>query len=576
MGILSSIGKVALGGVAGLLAGGGSKSSAPPPETIAADAAVAKNAGEFTTAASNNVGGMNVANYANQLVGDPSAFFTNDMQMANRVPDIDPNATGTAVDGSQSKFAVDPGALAINAAGGNVSTVAQIDPQATSTFSSATSADRISQPANTMDAAQGTVRPEAIVEADQLDTVGMATGVNADGTRNTTGEALNKSASLNISNVIDTSTVSGKMLAESLGEGNYTDAKATLKGQLDILSKDFVDPVTGETKIPTWAAGAARAVSRIAAFKGITGTSGTAAMAQAIMEASIPVAQQDAQFFQTVSLKNLDNKQQQTINTANILSKMELTNLDVRMQTAVENSKNFMQMDMANLSNDQQARAVNTQARVQSILEDTKQENTARMFNAQSTNEMNKFYDTLRSSIDQYSSSQKNSMEQFNAGQTNSVSEFNSTIENSRQKFYQEMQYNIDVSNAKWRQSVTTANAEMSFQAAATDVKNLVGVSVEQLNQIWDRSDALLDYTFKNGQNEADRTAQIGIAKMNAQIERDKIKAQKSGGFGKILGSVIGAVAGSALPGIGTAIGAKLGGKIVGKAVGAAVTKAVG
>lgn len=567
MGILGSIAKVGGFGVAGLLASRGKSKSAPPPDPLPDSTAIAKNAGDFTAAAASNVGGMDPAKYAAGLVGDPAAFFSSDMTMSNRVPTIDPEATGTSVDGSQSKYGVDPGSLAINASTGRTSAVAQVDPQATSTFNAATSADRILKPANTMEAAQGTVRPEAVVKTEQLDTVGLATGINADGTRNTTGEALNKSASQNISNVIDTSTVSGKMLAEALGEGNYTDAKATLKGQLDILSKDFVDPVTGEPKIPTWAAGSARAVSRIAAFKGITGTAGTAAMAQAIMEASIPIAQQDAQFFQTVTVKNLDNKQQQTINTANILSKMELTNLDVRMQTAVENSKNFMQMDMANLSNDQQSRAINTQARVQSILEDTKQDNTARMFNAQSSNEMNKFYDTLRSSIDQYNSSQKNSMEQFNSGQINSASQFNSTIENSRQKFYQEMQYNIDVSNAKWRQSVTTGNAEMSFQAAATDVKNLVGVSVEQLNQIWDRSDALLDYSFKNSQNQADREAQIGIAKMNAQVERDKIKAQKSGGFGKILGSVIGTIAGSALPGIGTAIGAKLGAAIGGKVV---------
>lgn len=520
---------------------------------------------QFASAAkADNVGGVNVANFAGQLVGDPKAFFTNDMELSNRTPVIDPATAGTSIDGSDPRYANVSDALNVKAVTGNTSTAAQINAQPASTYDAATSADRVNQPANTMDAAKGDVRPDAVIKTEQLDMTGMATGVNADGTRNYTGEALNKYASQNISNVIDTSTVSGKMLAQTLGEGNYTDSKATLKGQLDILSKEFVDPVTGEPKIPTWAAGAARAVSRIAAFKGVTGTAATAAMAQAIMEASIPVAQQDAQFFQTVTLKNLDNKQQQTINTANILSKMELTNLDVRMQTAVENAKNFMQMDLTNLTNEQQARTINTQNRVQSILEDTKQENTARMFNAQSTNEMNKFYDNLRASIDQFNTTQKNTMEQFNAGELNATSRFNSTLENSRQQFYQNMQYNIDVANAKWRQTVTTANAEMAFQAAATDVKNLVGVSVEQLNQLWDRSDALLDYAFKNSQNQAEREANIAIAKMNAQVERDKIAAQKSGGIIGAIGKVVGTVAGSVLGPVGSALGSKLAGSIVG------------
>lgn len=512
-----------------------------------------------------NVGGINVTNFASQLVGDPSSFFSSDMKLSNQVPTINPYTEGTNIDGTDPKYAMDADALKVNAATGAAGQAAQITPQQTATYQAETSFDRVTQPATTMEAAQGQVRPEAVIKTEQLDMQGLATGTNADGSANYTGQALNEYARQDISNVIDTSTVSGKLLAQALGEGNYLDAKATLKGQLDILSKEFVDPATGETKIPTWAAGAARAVSRIAAFKGVTGTAATAAMAQAIMEASLPIAQQDAQFFQTVTIKNLDNKQQQTINTANILSKMELTNLDVRMQTAVENAKNFMQMDLTNLNNEQQARAINTQARVQSILEDSKQENAARLFTAQSTNEMNKFYDSLRASIDQYNVSQRNSMEQFNVGQVNSISQFNSTLENNRQQFYQSMQYNIDVANAKWRQAVTTANAEMTFQAAATDVKNLVGVSVEQLNQLWDRSDALLDYAFKNSQNQAEIEARVGIAKMQAQIERDKIKAAKGGGVLGAIGKVVGAVAGSVLGPVGTALGASLAGSLFGE-----------
>lgn len=506
-----------------------------------------------------NVGGVNALNLASQLTSNPSTFFNNDMRLGQNIPTVDANTTGTNIDGSSAKLFVDPDRLQTQTATGQTSTVGQIDARAPATLEAATSLDRITQSQNTMQAAQGGVRPEAIINAPQIDMRGAATGTNTDGSTNFTGQALNQFASQNISSVIDTSTVSGRLLADTLGEGNYTDAKATVLGQLEIISKDFVDPTTGEPKIPTWAAGSARNVSRIAAFKGMTGTAATAAMAQALMEASIPIAQQEAQFFQTVTMQNLSNKQQQIINTANVLSKMELTNMDMKLTTAVENSKNFMQMDMTNLSNEQQSRVINTQARVQSILEDTKSVNTARLFTAESENEMNKFYDSLRTQIGTFNAAQKNNMEQFNSGAINDTSRFNAELENGRERFYKEMQYNVDIANTKWRQSVTMANNEMAFQAAATDVKNLVGLSVESLNQLWDRSDALLDYAWKESMNSRDLEFRIATQKENAQLDRDKINAASKGPG---IGSIIGSVAGMALGSIGGPIGAQIGGQI--------------
>jgi hypothetical protein len=489
------------------------------------------------------VGGQNVEDYASQLVGDPSAFFSNDMLLSNQVPTIDPNTPGTNLDPSDPRYQMRPSAVNASLTTGETSQAGMVDPRAAQTYDAQTSLSDVEKAA--MTGAQGSVRDEAIINAEQVDMQGLATGTNMDGSRNYAGEALNQYASQNMSMVIDTSTVSGQLLAESLGEFNYLDSKATLKGQLDMISKDFVDPATGETKIPTWAAGTARTVSRIAAFKGMTGTAATQAMAQAIMEASLPIAQQEAQFFQTLTLKNLDNKQTQIINTANVLSKMELANLDARMTAAVENSKNFMQMDLANLSNEQQARVINTQSRVQAILEDSKAENTARMFAAESANDMNKFYDNLNSSINQFNTSQKNSMSQFNAGQANSLAQFNSSLENNREQFYKEMQYNIDVANTKWRQSITMAETDMKFQAAATDVKNMVGLSVEQLNQLWDRSDALLDYTWKSSETQRERENNLAIAKLNAeagiQTANTQAAATKSAGKSAAVGAIAGA-----------------------------------
>ena len=218
---------------------------------------------------------------------------------------------------------------------------------------------------------------------------------------------------------------------------------------------------------------------------------------------------------------------------------MTLANQDARTAAAIQNAQAFLAMDMKNLDNRQQAAVINNQNRVNSILEDAKAVNTQRMFTAQSQNEMDKFYDNLNSNIQQFNASQVNGMSQFNASQNNAMKQFNASLENSREQFYQNMQYNIDTANAKWRQTVTLTEDQQAFEAAATDVKNSVGITTEQLNQLWDRSDSLLQYAWQSSENEADRKANMAIAQYQAKAAQ---KAADAKGMGSMLGSVAGAV----------------------------------
>lgn len=493
---------------------------------------------------------------AQDIVNDPTSFLTPDMQMSNQVPTID--GTDGMMDPNADYAQGDAAGLNIETTTADAQTI-----QTTPENPGATTYDAVDTFDDVVDAqgtaAVGELSEEAIIEAEQIDMKGTATGINADGTKNYTGEALTQFASQNISTMIDTSTVAGKLLAQELGEGNYTDTKATVMGQLDIISQQFTGP-NGEPVIPSWAQSTARNVSRIAAFKGMSGTAATAALSTAIMEATLPIAQQEAKFFQTVTLTNLDNKQTATINRANVLSKMDQLNLDARMQTAIENSKAFLAIDLKNLDNEQQMAVVNTQARVQSILEDAKSENAARMFAADAANDFQKFYDELGASISKFNVEQMNSMAKFNAGEINDTREFNATLENRREEFYNTMQYNIDLSNAKWRQEITMAEAEMAYEAAALDVKNLFDITTEAQSRLWDRADALLDYSWKSSESSLDREMKILVA----QIDAASRKGTAMDAIGKIVGNWAGSSGGSEL--ISTAVSA---GKswIVGKAL---------
>lgn len=511
----------------------------PAGNFVVANSSVANNA--------DYVGGTNVTDMTTDIANNTSGFIDDQgANLSDQVPDIDANAPGTNLDGTD--YGMDADALNQSVATGAVDTAADVTkPNEASGYDAATTSDQVAN--NLADAATMETNEDAIVDPEGivLDQQGLATGVNEDGSINETGLALNSFAHQNISNVIDTSTVAGKLLAQSLGEGNYLDSKATVKGQLEILTGEFVDPVTGEPKIPTWAAGIARNVSRSIAFKGITGTAATGALAQAMIEATLPIAQADSQFYQTLTVKNLDNKQQMIINKANVLSKMELANLDVRTSLAVNNAKTFMQYDMANLANEQQTSIINSQSMVQSILEDANQTNVARRFNSEQQNDMDKFYDNLGASIDMYNTGQVNQMSMFNAGEQNNMNQFNAQLENGREQFYLDMQYQVDAANAQWRQTVTLTETEMEFNAAATDVKNILNLSSEVMNQLWDRTDSLLDYAWREGENALDREVNLELAKMQLEAARLQAKATaKSGMFGA-LGSAIGVAAGIAL-----------------------------
>ena len=477
------------------------------------------------------------------IIKDPTKFLDDrGMTLADLMPSMDANAEGTNLDASNPAYALGDDPSYTSATTGDAATVDSAEKPDVATYDAATSTLTDNELAVGV---TGEVSEDATVNADELtiDTTGAATGINEDGTTSVLGNALNDFATQDISKVIDTSTVAGKLLAQKLGEGNYTDSKATVLGQMKLISEEFKSS-TGEPIIPAWAQSMHRDASKSIAFSGISGTAATAAFSNAIMEATLGVAEKDAVFFQTLTTKNLDNRQQAIINKANVLSKLEMANMDVRSQAAVLNAKNFMEMDMQNLSNEQQAEIVNKQAFVQALFDNTKAINAQRLFTADNTNDINKFYSELNSAIQRHNTSETNALSKFNVGEINDASQFNADIKNDRQKFLSNMQYNIDVANAKWRQTVETTNNAIMVEAHTTDVKNALDLTQEAQNNLWDSADNLLDYIWKTTDNDTERELRLLIAQMQAQ------SGQKSGGgfldgLFKLGGAYLGSSSGS-------------------------------
>ena len=135
--------------------------------------------------------------------------------------------------------------------------------------------------------------------------------------------------------------------------------EATVQGQLENLMAQFADG-----KTPPYAAGAIRNAQAMMAQRGLSASSmAGAAIMQAAMESSLPIAAQDAQVFREINLTNLNNKQQVALANQAAALQLSLSDLSNRQQQALQNSTNGFKLQSQSLSNMQQASLANAQLR---------------------------------------------------------------------------------------------------------------------------------------------------------------------------------------------------------------------
>jgi len=457
---------------------------------------------------------------------------------------VDEDAAGTKIEGDASKYATSKITADVDTTG-EATTIDQVQQGTISSYNVDTVADDVTKDIYQVDPVTGVVTDKDLVDADSLviDTTGLATGVNKDGSVNLVGKALEDYATQNTANIVDTTTTAGKLLALELGEGNYTDSKSTILGQIDIISKMFVDS-NGNPRIPPSHSKVASAVQQIIGFSGVSGTAAQELITNALMDTTLTIAKDEASGFAAIDAANLSNRQQAIINKSQVLANVEIANLNTRTKAAVQNSQNFMSMNLANLSNEQKAEEINKQNRVLALFEDSKAVNTQRMFDAQAKNDFEKFYDQLNVQVQQYNATAKDNWTKWEKGEINDNAEFNATLENNREQFYQTMQYNIDLANAKWRQAVTLKNTELQFEAASADAKNMFNLSTEALNQIWDRADAIFDYAWKSSESALGRDNSIAVANIQASAAGKSSTGGFWGALARIGGSFLGTEAG--------------------------------
>jgi hypothetical protein len=429
-------------------------------------------------------------------------------------------------------------------------------------FDAAKSQDQITQAMQGVQAAQGSVSPEAIAQAAQADpTQTLVGGLQAAQGQATQVQGAPTPLQMTADQTVSGSTVDQRQVENIFGQQPVE--AATVSGELGKLMQDFEG---GQT--PSWAAGAMRAATAQMAARGL-GASSMAGMAvvQAAMESALPIAQMDAgnkqqialesarqranflqmeftqefeakvrnatrvseianinfnaeqqialenaRLAQTMDLANLTNRQAIVMAEAAAISQLEVQNLTNQQQAAIQNAQAFLQIDMANLSNEQATVIFKNQQIAQSILTDTAAENAALQINASSQNQANQLLANLKFNADQINSAQQLAIEQTNVGAENAAKNLNTAVQNQRDEFNAANKLAIAQANALWRQNAETVNTAADNAAAAELAKEANSLTNKAVDELWQRERDFMDYVFTSTEDSKERALELILA----------------------------------------------------------------
>ena len=255
------------------------------------------------------------------------------------------------------------------------------------------------------------------------------------------------------------------------------------------------------------------------------------------------IALENSRAANTMNLANLNNSQAMVMAEAAALANLDMANLSNRQQAAVQNAQNFLQMDMANLSNQQQTDMFKAQSRIQSLFNDQAARNAAAQFNATSQNQTDQFFASLANTTAQFNAAQSNAQSQFNAGQVNTVERFNVEVNNQREQFNASNRLIIDQANAQWRREIATADTAAVNRANEKNAENLLNVSRDAFNNVWQYYSDQMEWAWTASENEKSRLVTLATAELNSTTELDLASMKEdyasSIGFGTLIGTLL-------------------------------------
>ena len=312
---------------------------------------------------------------------------------------------------------------------------------------------------------------------------------------------------------VDMTGVQGTVSAGSIGTAatQQLDPQATTQYQLSQL----MSSIQQGQPLPPWASPAVRKITGVMQARGLGASSmAAAAMTQAVLEAGVVIAADDAKKYATIQLANLNNEQQMALSNAATFAAMDKSNLNARLTAAVTNAQSLLATETKNLDAQQQANTLSFNSLTQGMFKDAAEENARQQFNAKNEVQVEEFFAQLGSQVESANANRVAAMEQFNVSEQNAMSQFNNTMRDSREKFNNNMQFAIDQSNVQWRRQVNTANTALQNETNRINVQNEFNASQNALNNLWQQYRDNAAWNFQKGESKLQRDHELGVMAM--------------------------------------------------------------
>ena len=341
---------------------------------------------------------------------------------------------------------------------------------------------------------------------------------------------------------------------------DFTEAERGMVGNLPeeaLVGKQIEGLLEGmeNGEVPIWARPAVSAVNQMMAARGLdASTVGRDNLFNAVIQAAMPIASQNAQtikesamqqinieaqaaqqdaqmaqqtalsnadkvfnlnmqqfsvdvqtelankkFLQTVSMTEVNNEQQAVMQNAVNQTQLDLANLNTQERLAVQNAQAFLSMNMANLNNDQQGRVLEAQQEQQRLLSNQSASNAAAQFNAASENQVNQFMTNLSTQVELNNKQRMDAMEQFNA-----------TQENAKEARRVGIEADINKANAAMLNQIEQFNKQQEFNRNQWNTAN--AQAVEASNVEWRRKSNLINTAAQNAINQQNAQNAFGLS----------------------------------------------------------------
>jgi hypothetical protein len=130
-------------------------------------------------------------------------------------------------------------------------------------------------------------------------------------------------------------------------------------------------------------------------------------------------------------------------------------------------------------------------------------------------------------------------MEQFNAGQANALAQFNSQMQAQREEFNVKNRTIIDQANAQLLAQISTANTAATNAANFENARAMNNMTLSQYNNEVQLYRDQVKMVFDSYERAEDRAASMATAVLQAELAREKIDAETSSSFARLVGSVL-------------------------------------